>query len=783
MNAAEFVSRLGPDARPKHNGNGSWVCRCPAHEDRNASLSVKEKAGGGALVHCHAGCTADAVVAAVGLKLADLMPPRTERTTSKEIVATYPYTDEAGALLFEALRYEPKDFRQRRPDGKGGWIFNLQETRRVLFRLPEVIAAVKAGRAIYVCEGEKDVLALVARHLDATCNPMGAGKWRAEFADVLAGADVCIIADRDEPGRKHAAQVAASLHSKAASVRVIECPDVNGTTIKDAADFLAAGGNGADLLEIASSGPLWMPTCPSKIATVEATGPEGGDGFDKITADVRGEILNILTDANCKGSARNRAVAKVAVGALAKAGRLYFHAERRDFDSAMFFDATAKRLLRIQADAFGSWFSEWLGINRADPLFKFAMAEVETAALAGAQTTGILPESFWTARPGAIYLSTGDGTLAKITAAGVTLADNGSDGVLFASGRTLAPWKLTEPRDAFETCALFRNAHCNASHAPDLVRLWLYSLPSSPPSKPPLCLAGDIGSGKTRLAKGFAELYGLPFVAQKVEESAEDDFWPCVDAGGIFTLDNADTKCRWLADALANAATDGCSQRRRLYTNSETVVLRARAWLAVTTSNATFAADSGLADRLLLVRMGRRDGEETSDGALTDEILANRDAGLSHIAQTLRTALADKAPAPSGLNKRHPDFATFAVRIGRALGREAEAVAALKTAEQDKSAFCLENDAIGAALLSFLRAAQTFNGTAAELAPHLIAVDGDLDGRLSAKRLGKRLSALWPHLQSTLATARRDPDRNGVAVFTLKTPEPAGFAGFQTAFP
>jgi hypothetical protein len=281
------------------------------------------------------------------------------------------------------------------------------------------------------------------------------------------------------------------------------------------------------------------------------------------------------------------------------------------------------------------------------------------------------------------------------------------------------------------------------------------------------------------LAKAIAEFYGVPFVAAKVEESEESNFWPCCDAGGIYTLDNADTKCRWLADALANAATDGCSERRKLYTNRETVILRARAWLCVTTANPTFAADSGLADRLLLLRMARR-AEETSDAALTAEILANRNAGLSHVAATLQKALADTGPTPGGLNARHPDFAAFAVKIGRALGREARAIAALRAAEADKAAFCLENDAIGTALLSYLREAGEYNGTAAELAPKLIAIDKDLDGHLSAKRLGRRLSTLWPHLQKRLAIARKEIDRKGFTVFSFKAND-AEFAEFQTA--
>jgi len=504
--------------------------------------------------------------------------------------------------------------------------------------------------------------------------------------------------------------------------------------------------------------------------------------FVKSTSEVRGKIVTVLTDANCKGPDRNNKVAKICLSALAKRGRLYYHADRREFDSAMFFDLDAKRLLRIRSDAFGAWLSDWLSINRADPIYKYVLAEIETAALSDTHSTPILPEAYWACRPGAIYLSNGDGHAVKITAECVQLADNGTDSVLFPAGRTLAPWQLTEPVDAFESCRLFRDVHCSAAHGMDLLRIWLYSLPNNPRSKPPLCLPGVIGSGKTRTVKGFAELLGIPFIAHKVEERNENDFWPACDAGGVFTLDNVDTRCRWLADALANAATDGCSQRRKLYTNSETVILRARAWIAVTTTNPTFAADSGLADRLLVVRMERRDDEDTGDAELGAEILEARNAGLSHIVQTLRVALADKAPVPGSLNRRHPDFAEFAVKIGRALGRESETMAALKIAEQDKSTFCLENDPVGVALIAFLDRSGRFTGTAAELCTKLIEVDADL-AELSAKKLSKRLVSLWPHLQMALGTAKRRIDRKGFMIFEFKATSVAEFADFETLIP
>lgn len=142
--------------------------------------------------------------------------PRPEQASSR-IVATYDYTDENGKLLFQVCRFEPKKFSQRRPDGRSGWIWNLQGVRRVLYRLPEVVKA----EQVFVCEGEKDADRLRSLGLVATTAPMGAGKWRPEYSEALRGKHVVILPDADEPGREHARQVAASLHGVAASVKVV----------------------------------------------------------------------------------------------------------------------------------------------------------------------------------------------------------------------------------------------------------------------------------------------------------------------------------------------------------------------------------------------------------------------------------------------------------------------------------------------------------------------------------------------------------------------------------
>jgi putative DNA primase/helicase len=180
---------LGRLERVKRSDSG-WTARCPAHEDRNPSLTVAEGDDGRILIRCHAGCETAAILNELGLQLRDLFPDQPGENGSRRIAACYPYVDEDGRLLFEAVRFEPKGFAQRRPDGQAGWAWNLRGVRRVLYRLPAVTTATGT---VYVVEGEKDVHALEKLGLVATTNPMGAGKWRDEYAEQLRGAGRVVI--------------------------------------------------------------------------------------------------------------------------------------------------------------------------------------------------------------------------------------------------------------------------------------------------------------------------------------------------------------------------------------------------------------------------------------------------------------------------------------------------------------------------------------------------------------------------------------------------------------
>ncbi len=248
------------------------VYRCPrpgrhANGDAHPSLKINFRKNVWACFPCGAGGTAWQLAAFLaGLDAGDKRGVSTwlrgqgllrndSKSDVSRILAEYDYRDESGKLLYQVVRYEPKGFRQRQPDGVGGWRWNLDGVRRVLYRLPELLNSAQ----VLVCEGEKDCETAFALELVATCNPGGAGKWREAYDDSLRGKSVAIIADADAKGRRHAEQVAASLSGKAKSVKVLELPQG-----KDLSEWVAAGGTRDILLELIQSTPEWR--CSSKAA-------------------------------------------------------------------------------------------------------------------------------------------------------------------------------------------------------------------------------------------------------------------------------------------------------------------------------------------------------------------------------------------------------------------------------------------------------------------------------------------------------------------------------------
>lgn len=258
---------IGRYVKLKQDGR-EWIGPCCFHQEKTASFKVDPNKDGG--VYICFGCDSKGDVFKFVQEMENLTFPETVKRmrelagvepvkyaapgpTQKQsakaaapagkLVATYVYTDENGKTLLEVLRYDPKTFRQRAPNGQGGWNWKIDGVRRPLYFLPEVLKASE----VFIVEGEKDVHTLRALGLCATTAPGGSkSPWMPEYTAALTGKDVIIIPDNDEPGRARGEQIATALAGKAERVTTVTLPDV----FKDVTEYIEAGNVEHDLQKL-----------------------------------------------------------------------------------------------------------------------------------------------------------------------------------------------------------------------------------------------------------------------------------------------------------------------------------------------------------------------------------------------------------------------------------------------------------------------------------------------------------------------------------------------------
>lgn len=275
------------------------VCKaiCPAHPDKEASLSIKyDRVQGKTILKCHAGCETEEIVKAVGLEMSDLFDKPMDKDSGKmSIEAVYKYTDEAGKAVFEKVRFKGKKFSQRRIidgatvwgldagtyyetfHGSNAWSMKKRKNVKskkfegvepVLYNLPGVIKAVGNGKPIFIVEGEKDSDNLIKIGLTATTSFDGASKskqkWRDSYNKYFEGARVVLLPDNDNPGRAHMKSIANKLSAITKDIKIINLP---GLEIKeDVSDWLDFGGTRDELLELVESAEKWNPALePEKV--------------------------------------------------------------------------------------------------------------------------------------------------------------------------------------------------------------------------------------------------------------------------------------------------------------------------------------------------------------------------------------------------------------------------------------------------------------------------------------------------------------------------------------
>ncbi|OPX88285.1 MAG: Regulatory protein RepA [Pelotomaculum sp. PtaB.Bin104] len=241
---------------------GQARCPLPSHggQDKNPSFSVNANKG---VFICHKEHISGGIKELAGLlgvenpfRQKDI-PPKKPKGKLVE-VAVYDYVDESGSLIYQVVRYLPKTFRQRRPDGADGWTWTMNDVKPIPYRLPELLKALAGNELVFIAEGEKDVDNLFSVGLSASCNHGGAGRWTQTHTQYFpTGADIIILLDNDEPGREHSVKVANQLVKRGCRVRVVELPGL--PEKGDVSDWLAAGGTKKSLLALVEQTEYWKP--------------------------------------------------------------------------------------------------------------------------------------------------------------------------------------------------------------------------------------------------------------------------------------------------------------------------------------------------------------------------------------------------------------------------------------------------------------------------------------------------------------------------------------------
>jgi len=542
---------------------------CPFHEDTNPSLSINGKTGE---FFCH-GCREKGDIFNFYGKLYGLNTRFDFRIIlsgiannfgipwqhrNRKLVKTYGYTDAEGHLLYQVCRFEPKVFRQRRPNDANGWIWDLKGVQRVLYRLPEVLKTDE----IFLVEGEKDADNLQALGLKATTNPGGAGKWQNSYTQALVGKHIFIIPDNDEPGRKHAQQVAAALHLKTASVRIVELPaEVNGKLIKDVSDFIDAVENrkkaGEQLSIMSEAAPLWSPQA-KKTAETESQG---------IVPEHQNEVKKDEKDKQADAMVRIGSTAELFV---TKGGGTW----------ARFETHGHLECWGIQAGSgeFRQWLvSEFFRKNGTAPSPTAVQSALEVIKSIAAFGGGQRNREIFTrvaGHEGHIYLDLADESwrAVEISSDGWRMVSNPP--VYFRRTKGMLP--LPEPKTGGDLWLLDNLVNLGGEESRRLILSWLLFTLNPAGPYPILTLVSEQGSGKSTTAQilrmiidpNQAPMRALPRNLEDLAVAAEHSWIPCFDNLGHMSNEFSDAFCR-LATGAGFAA-------RQLYTNGEEFVFWAK---------------------------------------------------------------------------------------------------------------------------------------------------------------------------------------------------------------
>lgn len=780
----KFAPVYGDLKNAKPSADGWITATCPEHEDSRPSFRYNTCTGQWI---CNAGCGKGDVFNFLKLRLKldfkDALNYLAEQLgieppgAGSASVATYSYADEAGELLFQVVRFPGKVFRQRRPDGKGGWIWNLDGVRRVPYRLAGLIA--RLGEPVCIVEGEKDAERLYSEGRLATTNSGGAGKWRDEYGQFLKDRAVIVLPDNDKPGRDHAAQVARSLHGIAASVRVIELPDL--LEKGDISDWLLAGHTLEELDALVAATPPWTPSVsqaghPSTpitdrqhhdiVANDWATPQRGGHG-DSGAQSVRERVLALFEPENLFADPEGETYARV------RRAR-----ENRCFDEVVALRSKIGRHLLL------GLYREKHGTSPHAQGFEEGLRQLEAVAVRTVVQIGL--RTMQVGDDVVIDLCDDDWNQVIITRDGWSMRDSLTDpGPPFRRGAGAQPLPIPKRGGSLHDLRPF----LNVANDDDFRFTCGWGVAALTPRGPypVLDLSGEHGAAKSTTARALVSLTD-PNLAPLIDEPRDNhDLSVICGSRHVLALDNLSGLNDELKNGICRLSTGGGHVSRRLFTNGEVCIWQATRPVLLT-GIVNLAVADDLTDRSLAITLPPL--PETSRRRETDfwrEFEEQRPYFFGAFLDALVLSLRDQDAIQFAQLPRMADFAARAAAAAPAFGCTADEFLTAYSANRRNAVEAgLEASALARVLHQFMSGRQTWSGIYGDL---LGALNGVVDEQsrnsrgwpASARGLANQLRRLAPGLRAVgVDVLEMGKGKHGMGVAIVQRSGARGAQGVHT---
>lgn len=701
----------GPDAR------NEYVAWCPFHPDgqgkppHQPNLYVNPKKG----FICHA-CGEKGSLMKLAKHLGIEVTP-----SADEFEATYDYQDEGGRLLFQVVRLPGKDFPCRRPDPnkKGCWIWSMKGVRRVLYRLPELIASPEM--VVFMVEGEKDTDRLHREGLLATTNPWGAGNWKEAYSSTLKDRDIVILPDNDDKGEKHAVKVAKSLHKKAKSVKIVELPGLE--EHGDVSDWLDSGHPIEDLLALVDKAPVWEPSA-------NEVSPRQSDEQDSDKKETQAACL---------------------VRLVLESGAELFHDERQ-YPYVAIPVPGGRPNISLDSGTFKYWSARLVYevMGKVPGREAFAAARQVLAGKACFDGAEHRLQVRCARHNDAIWIDMDGCKAIEVTPGRWRIAKNPP--VLF---RSFAHQRhLPEPVSGGDPWKVLKYMNLKDDGTRLLMMGYLVAALVPEIQVPAMALYGPPDSAKSTMLKIVKRLLDptMPLLINRLRSI--DEFPQHASQNRVLTFDNRSNLTDDFSDALCGAVTGEGFSKRRLYTDEDSVVGQFRNVIGIAGVN-LIPTKSDLIDRSIIIGFESIPPDKYVN---EDEFWRRFDEDcpeiLGGLLDTLSRAMSIQSDLDVGLPRRFGDFVRYGAAAIQVLGRDpADFVAAFERNRSYRDDAAIEASPVAQAVIKFMADITHWQGPAAELLGLLkpIADKLGIDTRQTAwPKIANKLSGELAYVKKAL---------------------------------